>query len=186
MRRSGPGPRIAGALFSVIAIAAVATFAVVHSLARLTPVVGLAGVGGVVTFVVALTGRSRAKRNRTMVTGLVLVATAVVVSATRDAAPARAGFLVVSGAVLFCAAEVADRAQANARKTEHRPGVDRWSATWVLGVATGSAGLAYGAISARGFFAGGGPAALTAGVVGATLVAFLVLVVLRTGPRTGL
>jgi len=120
-----------------------------------------------------------------MATGLVLVATSVVVSATGGAAPARTGFLVVSGAVLFCAAEVAERALANARKAEYRPGVDRWSTAWVLGVAAGSAGLSYGAISARGLLAGGGPAALAAGVAAATLVAFMVVLVLRTRPRTG-
>jgi hypothetical protein len=168
---------------SVSAAGAVAAWAVLHSPVRLTPVVGLAGGGGIVTFAIALTDPMRLKRNRTMATGLVLVATAVVASAFGAAGPVRTGFLTVSGAVLFCAAEVADRALPNARKTEHRPGVDRWSATWVLGVAAGSAGLSYGAISARGLLAGGGPAGLTAGVAAATLVAFLVVLLLRTRPH---
>jgi hypothetical protein len=185
MRRPGRGLRIASTALSILATAGVAAWAVAHSTARLAPVVGLAGTAGVVTFAIALTEPFRASRNRAMSTGLVLVATSVVVCATGSAAPARTGFLVVAGAILFCAAEFADRALANARKTEHRRGVDRWSATWVIGVASGSAGLSYGAISARGLLVGGGPAALVAGVAAATLVAFLVVLVLRSRPSTG-
>jgi hypothetical protein len=93
--------------------------------------------------------------------------------------------LVVSGAVLFLAAELADSALSIAAHAERRPGVDRWSPTWVLGVAVGSAALSFGVISARGFLAGGGPAALGTGTAAATLIAFLVVLALRTRPTSG-
>jgi hypothetical protein len=172
-------------MFSVLATAAVAGWAVSYAPGQLASVAALAGVGGVITFAVALTDPSRNRRNRTIATGVLLAATAVVVSAMGGTASARAGMLTVSGAILFCAAEVGDRASAQPRNAAHRSGVDRWSRSWVLGVAAGSAGVSYGVTSARGLLAGVGPAALVAGVVSVVLVAFLVLLVLRTQPRTG-
>ena len=110
----------------------------------------------------------------------------VVVGALGEAVSTRASVLAISGAVLFCAAEVANRSIDQPRHVEHRPGVERWSPAWVLGVAAGSAGLSYGAIAARGLLAGGGPAALAAGTAAAMLVAFLAALLLRTRSRTGL
>ena len=185
MTHSGRGPRIAGSMFSVLATAVVVGWAVARSTGQLASVVGLASVSGVVTFAVALTDPLRNRRNRTIAMGVLLAATAVVVSATSSTTSARAGALTVSGAVLFCAAEVGDRALAQARNTTYRSGVDRWSTTWVLGVAAGSGGVSYGITSARALVDGGGPAALVAGVVSAVLVAFLVILVLHAQPRTG-
>lgn len=121
-----------------------------------------------------------------MATGLLLVGAAAVISATGQPATDRTAFLVISGAALFCAAEIADHALSPARGAERRPGVDRWTPAWVLGVALGSAAVSYAVISARSIFAGGGPAALAAGTAAAVLVAFLAALVLRTGPRAGL
>jgi hypothetical protein len=89
-------------------------------------------------------------RDRAIATGLVLVGTASVVGAMAEAVTARVVVLAISGAVLFCAAEVADRSLGQAHQVEYRPGVARWSPTWVLGVAAGSAGLSCGAAAARG------------------------------------
>jgi hypothetical protein len=72
-----------------------------------------------------------------------------------------------------------------AHHVEHRPGVERRSPTWVLGVAVGSAGLSYGAVASRGLLAGGGPAALAAGTGATMLVAFLAAFLLRTRARNG-
>ncbi len=183
MKGLGRGRRVAGAALSVAAVALVAAWAVGHATAEMAPVVGLAGAGGVMTFAVALSAPMANRLSRTVATGLVLVGTAVIVSSMGVSAPARTGFLTTSGAVLFCAAELADRSSTHRRKTEYRPGVQRWDAAWVLGVAAGSAGLSYAAFSARGLVAGGGPAALAAGVAGAVLVAFLVVLLLKTRVR---
>jgi hypothetical protein len=185
MKGLGGVRRVAGAALSVVAAALVAAWAVGLATAEMAPVVGLAGAGGVITFAVAVSVPMPGRLSRTVATGLVLVGTAVVVSSMGVSAPARTGFLTISGAVLFCAAELADSSSARRRKTEHRPGVQSWDAAWVLGVAAGSAGISYAAFSARGVVAGGGPAALAAGVAGAVLVAFLVLLLLKTRPRAG-
>jgi hypothetical protein len=145
----------------------------------------LAGVAGAVTFAAALSPKLATRRHRSMATGLVLIGAAVVTSAIGQPAGQRNGFLVVSGAVLFCAAETADRALDRPRASEARPGVDRFAMTSVLAVAAGAGALSYLAISVRGAFAGGGPAALAAGTVAAILVAVLATVVLRTGVGDG-
>ena len=178
-------PRVAGAVLSVLATAVVGAFAVANSTAGNTAVVGLAGVGGVATFAVSLSEPLRTKRHRMIATGIVLVATSVVASAAKEAASTRTGFFVASGAVLFCAAELADRSLGNPKKTEYLRGVDRFSTTSVLAVAALSSGLSYGVISLRGLFAGGGTAGLATGVAGATLVAFLVLLVLQSRRSAG-
>ena len=136
MRHSERRSRIAGAALGVVVTSAVAAWALAHATTRLAPAVALAGIAGIVTFVVGALG---------------------------EAVSTRASVLAISGAVLFCAAEVANRSIDQPRHVEHRPGVERWSPAWVLGVAAGSAGLSYGAIAARGLLAGGGPAALAAG-----------------------
>jgi hypothetical protein len=186
MRPSERGSRIGGVALSVVAISAVAAWALAHATAQLAPAVALAGIAGVVTFAAALAGPLVGRRNRTVATGLVLVGTSVVVGTLHEAGAGRTVALAISGAILFCAAEVADRSLDQARHAEHRPGVARWSPAWVLAVAAGSAGVAYGAISTRGFVADGGPAALAAGTAGAVLVAVLAAVAVRTRSRPGL
>ena len=186
MRHSERRSRIAGAALGVVVTSAVAAWALAHATTRLAPAVALAGIAGIVTFTAARTAPFAPRRNRTIATGLVLVGTAVVVGALGEAVSTRASVLAISGAVLFCAAEVANRSIDQPRHVEHRPGVERWSPAWVLGVAAGSAGLSYGAIAARGLLAGGGPAALAAGTAAAMLVAFLAALLLRTRSRTGL
>lgn len=186
MKVLGRGRRVVGAGLAVGAAALVTAWAVAHATVEMAPVVGLAGAAGVITFALAVGVAMPSRFSRTLATGLVLVGTAVVVSSVGVSAPARIGFLTISGAVLFCAAELADRSSAHSRKAGHRPGVRSWEAAWVLGVAAGSAGLSYAAFSARGPVAGGGPAALAAGVAGAVLVAFLVVLLLRIRPHTGL
>jgi len=136
-------------------------------------------------FAAALTSPLAPLRNRAIGTGVVLLGTASVIGATADAFATRAAVMVISGGVLFCAAEVADRSVAAARHVEHLPGVDRWSPAWVLGVAAGSAGLSYAAGMARGPLAGGGPVALAAGTAASTLIAFHVVLVLRARVRKG-
>ena len=162
----------------------VAVWALSHSSAQSAPPVALAGLAGVMTFAAALTAPLAPMRDRATATGLVLVGTASVVGAMAEAVAARAVVLPISGAILFCAAEVADRSLGQAPQVEYRPGVERWSPKWVLGVAAGSAGLSCGATATRGLLAGGGPAALAAGTATATLVALLVALVLRTRAYT--
>ena len=163
---------------SVFGITAVTTWAVVQATAPMTATVALAGIAGVVIFAMALTAPLKRMRNRTIATGLVLVGTAAVAGTLGEAVATRGSVLAISGAILFCAAEAADRSLDRTRHVEH------WSPVWVLGVAVGSAGLSYGAIAARGLLAGGGPGALAAGTAAAVLVAFLAALLLRTSART--
>jgi hypothetical protein len=172
---------MAGVALSVVATSAVAGWALTHSTAELAPAVALVGISGICIFAAALVG----KRNRTIATGLALVGAAAVIGALHEAAATRAGVLSVSGAVLFCAAEIADRSLDQARSVEHRRGVERWSPAWVLGVAAGSAGVSVGVDSARGAFTGGGPAALAVGTAAAVLATILASIVLRARARTG-
>jgi len=99
-----------------------------------------------------------------MAAGLLLVGAAVVAGGSGQPTHGRVVFFVVSGVVLFCAAEFADRALSMPRQAEQRPGADHFSATWVIAVAVGSAAASYAVISARGVFEGGGPAALAVGM----------------------
>jgi hypothetical protein len=133
------------------------------------------------SFAAALSPQLESRRQRSIATALVLVGVAVVTSAVGLGQGARYGFLVASGAVLFCAAETADRALDRPRRAEARPGVGRFGATAVLGVAAGAGSVSYLAISARGALGGGGPAALAAGTLGAILVAALTTAMLRAG-----
>jgi hypothetical protein len=184
MRHFERGSRIAREALSVTATAAVAAWALWHASAALAPTVALAGIAGVITFALSFRVPLAPARNRSVATGLVLVAIAVVVASQAEAGGTRTGFLVVSGAVLFCAAEVAERSLSYPSHVEHRPGVERWGQAWVLGVAVGSAALSYGAISTRGLLANGGPAALAAGTAAALLVAVLTTLVVRARTRT--
>ncbi len=167
---------------SLFGLCVIASWGVAYATAS-AAIVALAGVAGVVTFALGLSPALAKRRNSTMPAGLLLVGAAVVISAAAQTATARTVFLVVSGAVLFCAAEIADRALSQARDVERRPRADREGPVWALGVAVGSAAVSYAVISAKSLFAGGGPAALVAGTAAAVLVAFLAAVLLRTGPR---
>ena len=124
-------------------------------------------------------------RSRTVATGLALVGTALVVSQLGKPVAARATVFAISGAILFCAAELADGTLDRSPKVEHRPGVERWNPTLLLGVSLGAGGLSYGAIASRGLLADGGPPALVAGTAAAVLVAFLASLLLRTRARHG-
>ena len=185
MRPSEQRSRIAGVALSLALDSAVAIWALENASAPLAPAVAMVGIAGVITLAAALTVPLAPIRSRTITTGLVLVGTASVVGATTQPATTRSVVLAISGALLFCATEFADRSLAHKRAVKHMPGVERWSPRLVLGVAVGSAGLACGATWTRGSLAGGGPAALAAGTVAATLVAFLVALLLRTRARTG-
>ena len=143
MTRCKRGSRVGGAAVSLVGTSAVAVWALAHAPGKSAPAVGLAAVAGVVMFAATLTSPLAPLRNRAIGTGVVLLGTASVIGATADAFATRAAVMVISGGVLFCAAEVADRSVAAARHVEHLPGVDRWSPAWVLGVAAGSAGLSY-------------------------------------------
>ncbi len=186
MRRSERRSQITGVTVSLVGASAVAVWALAHASPKSAPVVGLAGIVGVVVFATALTAPFAPLRRRAIAAGLVFLGTASVVGAAADAFALRAAVLAISGGVLFCAAEVIERSVGLARHVKYCPGVDRWSPPWVLGVAAGSAGLSYGVITARGLLAGGGPAALAAGTAAAVLVAFLVALLLRTRTRSGL
>ena len=94
-----------------------AAWALAHAAATLTTTVALAGIAGVMTFAVALTAPFARVRSRTIATGLALVGTAVVVGALGETAATRATVLAISGAVLFCAAEVAVSQLARASST---------------------------------------------------------------------
>ena len=181
MRRGHQTVRVSGVVASVAGLLAVAAWALGHSSAQLAPAVFLLGIVGVGLFAAALVG----KRGRTIVPGLSLVGACAAVGALHEGAGVRAGVLAVSGAVLFCAAEVADRTLDRTRAAEDRLGVARWSPGWVLGVATLSACVAFGAGSARNIVAGGGPAALAAGTAASVLVAVLAALVLRLRSRPG-
>jgi len=173
--------RLAGFALSIAATSAVAAWAFSQSTAVAAPAVGFAGIAGVVTFSGALDRRL----TRTMATGLVLVGTAAALGTLQDTPAARSLALAVAGAVLFLAAEIADRALDQKGQLEHRPGVRRWSPLSLLAVAVGSAGVSYGVVSARGFLSGGGPAALAAGTAGAALVAAFTVLALRSSLRGG-
>jgi len=168
--------RSLGAGSSVLLVSAIASWAAARTTANLAAAVVLTGVAGVVTFAASLSPLFAPRRHRTMATGLVLVGTAAVLASLDQAVGYRTGFLAICGAGLFCAAELGDRAFCKGQGVQYRSGVDRWWPVWVSGVASGGAGLSYGAISARNILAGGGPAALVLGTVSATLVAFLALV----------
>jgi hypothetical protein len=180
VRPSWRRSRAVGLLSSVAGTSAIASWAVAQSTAPLAPIVALAGIAGTVTLASAFVGR----RVRTISTSLVLVGIAVVVGSLHEAAGTRAGVLSVSGAVLFCIAEVADRSLDQPRGVDRRRGVRHWNPAWVLGVAAASAAAGYGAASIRGAVAGGGPAALAAGTIAATLVGFLARGALRTRVRS--
>ena len=185
MRLSRRRPQFTGVALSIFGISAVAAWAISLATENRTATVALAGVTGVVTFAVALTAPFARARNRTSATGLALVGAAVVVGAMGQTAADRTTVFAISGAILFCAAELADRSLARARGVERRRGVERWSLAWVLGGAIGSAGLSYAAIATRGLLGGGGPAALAVGTAGAMLLSFLAALVLRTRARSG-
>jgi len=173
--------RVAGLTLSVAATAAIVGWALAQSSARSVPAVGLTGIVGVVTFAAALGTRN----GLTLTTGLMLVGAAAVIGTLRETADARAGTLAVAGAVLFCAAELADRTLGRSGQPERRRGVGRWDSAWVVGVAAGSAGASYWAASESRLVAGGGPAALVAGTAAAALVVILAARMVRTRQRTG-
>jgi hypothetical protein len=148
-------------------------------------VVVLAGFAGVITFVVSLTTPFVRRRNRTIAMAVMFVGTAAVVGALGEAPDVRGAVVAISGAVLFCAAELADQSLDLRRRLERRQGVERSKPAWVLGVAVGAAGLSYLTIATRGLLGGGGPAALAAGTVASMLAAFLVAFLVRTRARAG-
>jgi len=172
------------ATLSLAGTSAVAAWSLAHTTAQLAPVVVLAGLAGIITFAAAFARPLARARNRTISTGLVLVGVAIVAGTLHETVTARSGVLAISGAVLFCAAEIADRSLDDPRRSERRSGAGRWSPAWVLGAAAGSAAVSFGAIAARGLFANGGPAALTAGTVAAVLVAVLAAALLRSRAGT--
>ncbi len=169
MRHPGRRSRSVGVVLSIAAASALVAWAVAQSSATLAPVATFAGIAGVVTLAAALAGG----RSRTISTGLVLVGAAVVAGTLHEAAGTRAAALALSGAIMFCVAEVADRSLDQARGMERRRGARHWDPAWVIGVAAVAAAASYAAASIRGFVAGGGPAALAAGTVAAVLVAVL-------------
>lgn len=175
MSRSRRRSRLFGTGSAVVVLAAVASWATVRATASLAAAVVLTAVAGIVTFAVSLAPSSIPRRHRTMATGLVLVGAAAVVASLHQTATNQRDFLLLSGAGLFCAAELADRALSRARGVQCIPGTDRLGPVWVTAVALSAAALSYGAVSARNVLAGGGPAALVAGTLAATLVAFLSL-----------
>jgi uncharacterized YccA/Bax inhibitor family protein len=181
VRRAERRSSAAGVALSVVGVFAVAAWALAHATAELAPATALVGISGICIFTAALVG----KRKRTTASGLFLAGAAAVIGALHQAASTRAGVLAVSGAVLFCAAEIADRSLDQMRIVAHRRGVVRWSPAWVLGVAAGSAGVSFGADSMRGLFTAGGPAALAAGTAAAMLVAILASAALRARARAG-
>jgi len=185
MRLSARRSRALSFIASCLAVAGVATWAAAQTAAPSEAVTVLAGFAGVIVFSASLAPALARGRHRTMATGLVLVAVAVVVAATKQAPGTRTGFVVVSGAVLFCAAETADRVASRARRAERRPGVDRSGLAWVLAVALGAGAVSYGCVSARDALAGGGPAGLAAGTAAAILVAALAAMTLRARGRRG-
>jgi len=89
----------------------------------------------------------------------------------------------ISGAILFCAAELADRSRSG-RGVERRRGVERWSLAWVLGVAIGSAGLSYAAIATRDCWVAEGRRA-SRRHRRRNALSFLAALVLRTRARSG-
>ncbi|MGO9879924.1 MAG: hypothetical protein ACLPSM_11310 [Acidimicrobiales bacterium] len=169
----------------LLGVAAISSWAVARTAAPSAALAGLAAVAGVVTFGFALSPALAGRRSRTMAAGLLLVGAAVVAGGSGQPTHGRVVFFVVSGVVLFCAAEFADRALSMPRQAEQRPGADHFSATWVIAVAVGSAAASYAVISARGVFEGGGPAALAVGTAAAVLVAGLAALLLRTSSRDG-
>ena len=180
MRPSSRPSRVVGLASAIIGTSAIAVWAVAQSTPSLAPIVALAGIAGTVTLACAFAPR----RIRTISMALLLVGTAVVVGSLHEPAGTRAGVLSISGAVLFCVAELADRSLDQPRGAERRRGVRHWNPAWVLGVAAASAAAGYGAASIRGVVAGGGPAALAAGTIAAALVGFLARGALRGRPRS--
>ena len=183
MTRSERRSRIAGSALSILAIAAVGGWALAHATAAVTAGVALAAIAGVVIFAAGLTSPFAPMRDRAIATALLLVGIAAVLGTSGQAVMARTGTLAISGATLFCAAEIAARSLDRTRRLERRGGVDVWSPTWVLGVALGSSAFSYGAIAVREPLSGGGPAALAAGTVAATLVGLLTVLLLWARAR---
>jgi len=180
MNKSARSSRSTAFALSLVATAALVAWAISQATAALAPGVALAGIAGVVSFASASAGR----RNRAIALGVVLVGIAVGTGTLHEPQTTRTAALAIAGAVMFCAAEVADRSLDPPRQAEQRPGVDRWSPALVLGVAAGSAGVSYAAASARGLLGGGGPAGLAAGTAAAVLLAVLTALVVRARIRT--
>ena len=167
MRHPERRSRSVGVVLSIAAASTLVAWAVAQSSATLAPVATFAGIAGVVTLAAA-GGRPQPHD----LDGLVLVGTAVVAGTLHEARNT-CGCPRLSGAIMFCVAEVADRSLDQARGMERRRGARHWDPAWVIGVAAVAAAASYAAASIRGFVAGGGPAALAAGTVAATLVAVL-------------
>lgn len=167
-----------GAL-SVLALAGLVSWSLTRQSDAYTALAGLAGVIGVLTFAASLTPAFWPGRHRTRATGALLVATATVLASLREPVGTRTAFLVLSGAVLFCALELSDRPIRDPRGMERLPGADPWRPAAVLALTAGASALSYAAVSARSALGGGGPAGLAAGTIAAVLVAFLALALAR-------
>jgi hypothetical protein len=167
---------------SVLVTSGLVAWAVAQAIAAEASGVALAGIAGVVVF--ASASASTTRRSRAIAVGLVLVGIAVGLGTGHEPTTTRTAALAIAGAVMFCAAEIADRSLDRPRRAEERPGVDRWSPVLVGGVAAGSAGVSYVAASARSLLGGGGPAGLAAGTAAAVLVAILAAVAVRAQIRT--
>ncbi len=182
MNRPGRRSRNTAFALSVVATSCLVAWAIAQATASVAPGAALAGIAGVVTF--ASASARAARRSRAIAIGLVLIGVAVGLATLHEPAATRTAALAIAGAVMFCAAEVADRSLDQSRQVEQRPGVDRWSPTLVIGVAAGSAVVSYSAASARGPLGGGGPAGLAVGTAAAVLVAILAALVVRARIRT--
>ena len=186
MRLSARMSRALGFIASGPRVAGVADWAATRTAAPSEAVTVLAGIAGVIAFAASLAPALARGRHRTMATGLVLVAVAVVVAATKQAPGTRTGFHRCSGAVVL-------------RGRDRRPG--RKPSAPGRAPARRVPPLGPGMVPRRGprcrgsvlrvrlcpgrLLAGGGPAGLAAGTAAAILVAALAAMTLRARSRRG-
>jgi len=160
-------------------LVAVFFWAVVHATAVWAPLVALAGVSGLVTFLVSLSLATASRRDRVLATALILIGTSSALGTSGEPITIRGVALSISGAVLFCSAEFARKWPQGISRAKKDGGDNGLNVAVVLGVATGSVCLSCGSLAIRSVLAGGGPVMLVMGTAAAVLVTFLVALLAR-------
>jgi hypothetical protein len=160
-------------------LVAVVVWAVVHATAVWALLVSLAGVSGLVTFLVSLSLASASQRDRVLATALILIGASSALGTSGEPTTIRGAALSISGAILFCSAEFARKWPQGTSRAKKGGGDHGFSVAVVLGVATGSVCLSCGTLAIRSVLASGGPAMLVMGTGAAVLVSFLVALLAR-------